>query len=77
MATVHPYTVDIAGSAWPVYKLEALAAGLITFVVLAVIVGSPQIAVLTAAAVAAARWTFGAFAAHRAADGRVPVLVSR
>ncbi len=82
MTTVHrarPQTIDLAGSAWPVYKLEALAAGLITLVVLAMIVGSPQLAVLAGAAVAAARWSLGAFAARRASEvtGRESVLAPR
>lgn len=53
-------TVDIAGSAWPVYKLEALVAALVVGALLLLIVGSPQVAVLAAAAVAAVRWTIGA-----------------
>ncbi|MFE3546921.1 hypothetical protein ACFXK0_28495 [Nocardia sp. NPDC059177] len=53
-------TVDIAGSAWPVYKLEALVAGFVVGALLLLIVGSPQAAVLLAAAVAALRWTVGA-----------------
>lgn len=53
-------TVDIAGSAWPVYKLEALVAALVVGALLLLVVGSPQVAVLAAAAVAAARWTVGA-----------------
>ncbi|MET9491477.1 hypothetical protein [Nocardia sp. NPDC006630] len=66
MAVVHPTqgartrshvpTVSIAGTAWPVYKLEALAAGLIIALVLLLITGSPQIAVLAAATVVALRW---------------------
>ncbi|WP_405135894.1 hypothetical protein [Nocardia sp. NBC_01388] len=49
-------TVSIAGTAWPVYKLEALAAGLIIALVLLLITGSPQIAVLAAATAVALRW---------------------
>ncbi|MFC4123598.1 hypothetical protein [Nocardia rhizosphaerae] len=68
MAVVTPSaataTVDIAGSAWPVYKLEALVAGLVVAALLLVIAGSAQAAVLTAAAVATARWTFGAVRAR-------------
>ncbi|GAB4587434.1 hypothetical protein [Nocardia sp. IFM 10818] len=68
MAVVHPTqaqraraaTVDIAGTAWPVYKLEALAAGLVTALLLALITGSVQTAVLAAATVAALRWIAGA-----------------
>lgn len=53
-------TVDVAGIAWPVYKLEALVAALVIGALLLLIVGSPQVAVLTAASVAAVRWTIGA-----------------
>lgn len=74
MTTVHPSSVDIAGTAWPVYKLEALAAALVTGVLLGLILGSPQVAVLAAAAVAAVRWIVGAYAARRAAPVR-PVRV--
>lgn len=55
-----PATVDIAGSAWPLYKLEALVAGFVVGAVLLLVLGSPQAAVLVAAAVAALRWTVGA-----------------
>ncbi|MFF3570361.1 hypothetical protein [Nocardia jiangxiensis] len=48
--------VDIAGSQWPLYKLEALALGVVAGLVLVLVTGSPQVAVLTAAMVAAARW---------------------
>ncbi|QIS02881.1 hypothetical protein F5X71_11645 [Nocardia brasiliensis] len=75
MAIVHPSarraTVDIAGSAWPVYKLDALAAGLVTCLILALITGSPQLAVLAAAAVGATRWIAGLILARRAHDRRV------
>ncbi|MET8878335.1 hypothetical protein ACWEO2_37760 [Nocardia sp. NPDC004278] len=63
MAVVHPSTrppaVEIAGSAWPMYKLEALALGLVVCLVLALITGSLQVAVLAAAAVGAGRWVIG------------------
>lgn len=49
-------TVDIAGTAWPVYKLEALFAGVVVCLMLALITGSVQVAVLGAATVAALRW---------------------
>ncbi|MGW4242788.1 hypothetical protein [Nocardia sp. NPDC004722] len=49
-------TVDIAGTAWPVYKLEALFAGAVVCLTLALITGSVQVAVLGAATVAALRW---------------------
>ncbi|WP_067717210.1 hypothetical protein [Nocardia yamanashiensis] len=66
MALVHPTQVDrsparrasveLAGTAWPVYKLEALGAGLVVGLLLALITGSPQIAVLAAATITSARW---------------------
>ncbi|MFE7802991.1 hypothetical protein [Nocardia sp. NPDC057440] len=70
MATVHPSTVDIAGTAWPTYKLEALAAGLVTCLILALITGSLQVAVLVAAAVAGARWIIGQPGKRRSASAR-------
>ncbi|MEV4128570.1 hypothetical protein [Nocardia sp. NPDC049707] len=61
-----PATVDIAGSAWPMYKLEAIALGLVMCVVLALITGSLQVAVLVAAGVGAGRWVVGQVgASHR------------
>jgi hypothetical protein len=52
--------VPIAGVPWPLYKLVALAAGLVTFVVVGMVTGSAAPAVLTGAAVAVAIWvTFG------------------
>ncbi|TLF81075.1 hypothetical protein [Nocardia cyriacigeorgica] len=54
-----PAVIDLAGSAWPVYKLEALAAGLATLLALALIVGSAQVAVLAAAAVGSLVWITG------------------
>ncbi|APE34127.1 hypothetical protein BOX37_09295 [Nocardia mangyaensis] len=72
MAVVTPSaasaTVDIAGSAWPVYKLEALVAGLVVGALLLLVVGSAQTAVLVGAAVAAVRWIIGATRAHRTGD---------
>ncbi|MGY4102176.1 hypothetical protein ACW2Q0_21875 [Nocardia sp. R16R-3T] len=57
--------VDIAGSAWPMYKLEAIALGLALCVVLALITGSLQVAVLVAAGVGAGRWLVGQVATSR------------
>ncbi|GGL03952.1 hypothetical protein [Nocardia jinanensis] len=51
--------VDIAGSRWPVYKLEALIAGLLVFLVPALVLGSVQTGVLLGAAVGALLWTAG------------------
>lgn len=70
MATVHPSSIEIAGSAWPVFKLEALAAGVTIGLILAVILGSAQIGVLVGAAVAAARWVVGSVAVRRAESVR-------
>ncbi|MEU6562181.1 hypothetical protein [Nocardia nova] len=53
-------TVTVAGVPWPVYKLEALGLGLTIALVLALITGSAQLAVLAAAAVAGIRWIAGA-----------------
>lgn len=52
-------TVDIAGTAWPVYKLEAISAGLAVFLVVMLIFGSMQVAVLGATALAAGVWLAG------------------
>lgn len=51
-------TVNIAGTAWPVYKLEALAAAAAVALLIALITGSAQAAVLAAATAAALRWVF-------------------
>lgn len=53
-------TIDIAGTPWPLYKLEALALGLLILSVLALVTGSVQIAVLAGAVVATVRWVVGA-----------------
>ncbi|WP_433193397.1 hypothetical protein ACQP1G_32190 [Nocardia sp. CA-107356] len=74
MAVVHPSTrpaaVEIAGSAWPMYKLEAVGLGLVVCLVLALITGSLQIAVLAAAATAAGRWVLAQLDARRQSDAR-------
>ncbi|MBL1077858.1 hypothetical protein JK358_25980 [Nocardia sp. 2] len=59
MARTAPRAVDIAGTAWPVFKLEALGLGLAALLVLALVTGSAQLAVLAAATVAALRWMVG------------------
>ncbi|NNH72111.1 hypothetical protein HLB23_19990 [Nocardia uniformis] len=76
MAVVHPTqvtaprsdSIDIAGTAWPMFKLEALAAGLVIMVLLILITGSPQIAVLAGAAAAAVRWIAGLVTQQREAQ---------
>ncbi|MFI5716689.1 hypothetical protein [Nocardia sp. NPDC051750] len=57
--------IDIAGSRWPVYKLEALAAGLLALVAAALVLGSPQAGVLLGATVGAVLWTLGRWRAAR------------
>lgn len=49
-------TVDLAGTAWPLYKLEALAAGLLVFVLVLAVTQVLQPAVLTAAGVTVIVW---------------------
>ena len=48
--------VPIAGVPWPLYKLVALAVGLVTLVVIFLVTGSAAPAVLTAAAITTAIW---------------------
>ncbi|BAH49043.1 hypothetical protein [Rhodococcus opacus] len=49
-------TVDLAGTEWPLYKLEALAVALLVFVTILVVTQTLQAAVLTAAAAAVVVW---------------------
>lgn len=57
--------VDIAGTRWPLYKLEALVIALLTVLVLGLVTGSAQTAVLVGAAVGALLWVTGRYrAAH-------------
>ncbi len=71
---VHPpargATIDIAGSAWPVYKLDAVVVGLVTCLLLTLITGSPQVAVLAAAALGTAWWVGGLAAVRRGSSAR-------
>lgn len=53
-AQVH--TVDIAGTAWPVYKVEALILGVLVFVGALALTASLQVAVLGAAAATVVAW---------------------
>jgi Flp pilus assembly protein TadB len=52
----HAHTVDIAGTAWPVYKVEALVLGLLVFVGALALTTSLQVAVLGAAAATVVAW---------------------
>ncbi|TQF73614.1 hypothetical protein FK531_09085 [Rhodococcus spelaei] len=49
-------TVEIAGTRWPLYKLEALVVGLLTFLVVLALAQALQPAVLAAAAVTVTVW---------------------
>ncbi|WP_031937115.1 hypothetical protein [Prescottella defluvii] len=49
-------TVDIAGTAWPLYKIEAVATALGVFLLVLAVTQVLQTAVLTAAAVAVLVW---------------------
>ncbi len=49
-------TVDIAGTAWPVYKVEALAMGILMFLGALALTTSMQVAVLGSAGVTVAAW---------------------
>ena len=51
--------VDIAGTYWPVYKLEALGVGLLSLLAAALVLGSLQAGVLLGAAVGTVLWTLG------------------
>ncbi|MBS9371711.1 hypothetical protein [Rhodococcus sp. B50] len=56
--------VDIAGTIWPLYKLEALATGILTLLVVLVVTASAQSAVLGAAAVTVLVWWVRRFQRH-------------
>lgn len=49
-------SVDIAGTAWPVYKVEALAFGIMVFLGALALTSSLQVAVLTSAASTVVTW---------------------
>ncbi|WP_062999025.1 hypothetical protein [Nocardia mikamii] len=59
------HTVRLADVPWPVYKLEAVALGLLLALMLGLITGSAQLAVLVGAGVAALRWIVGVAADRR------------
>ncbi|MBT2268907.1 hypothetical protein [Rhodococcus erythropolis] len=48
--------VDLAGTRWPLYKIEALVVGFVLFVVAGAVTQSMQVAVLTAATVSVITW---------------------
>ncbi len=62
--------VDIAGTAWPVYKLEALAAAAVALVVVYALTTTAQTAVLTAAGVGLVVWWVRRAALVRHDSGR-------
>lgn len=49
-------TVDLAGTQWPVYKLQALFLGALVFLAALVMVGVVQTAVLAAASATVLTW---------------------
>lgn len=49
-------TIDLAGTAWPLYKIEALVVGVLVFLTVLVVTLAMQPAVLTAAAAAVLTW---------------------
>ncbi|MGW0175823.1 hypothetical protein ACWDUM_18535 [Rhodococcus sp. NPDC003322] len=49
-------TIDIAGTAWPLYKLEALVAGLLVFLTVLIVAQNLQPAVLVAAGATVVVW---------------------
>jgi hypothetical protein len=59
--------VPIAGVPWPLYKLVALAAGLVALIVVGVVTASAAPAVLTAAGVTTVVWVV--FGVRRASRG--------
>ncbi|QCB51447.1 hypothetical protein E5720_19825 [Rhodococcus sp. PAMC28707] len=50
------HTVDIAGTSWPVYKLEALAVGVLVFLGALALTTSLQLAVLVSACATVLAW---------------------
>ena len=51
-----PASVDVAGTAWPLYKLEALVAAVLVLLTLFAITADAQTAVLAAAGTATVVW---------------------
>ncbi|MFD4293968.1 hypothetical protein ACFWPA_11865 [Rhodococcus sp. NPDC058505] len=49
-------TLDIAGTAWPLYKLEALVVGVLVFLTVLIVVQALQPAVLVAAGATVVVW---------------------
>lgn len=62
-AAVSYGAVDIAGTRWPLYKLEALVIALLTVLVLGLVTGSAQTAVLVGTAVGVLLWALGHYRA--------------
>ncbi len=50
------HCIDLAGTRWPLYKIEALAVGFVLFVIAGAVTQSMQVAVLTAATAAVITW---------------------
>ncbi|WP_233529929.1 hypothetical protein [Antrihabitans stalagmiti] len=56
-----PKTLSIAGTEWPLFKLEALAAGLLVLMLVFLVIQTPPVAVLSAAAASAVVWILGSY----------------
>lgn len=63
-------TVDIAGIAWPVYKVEALVLGVLVFLGALALTTSLQVAVLSSAASTVVAWWALLLAEKRSAARR-------
>ncbi|NHP14649.1 hypothetical protein G8767_13940 [Rhodococcus sp. IC4_135] len=50
------HCIDLAGTRWPLYKIEALAVGFVLFVIAGAVTQSMQVAVLTSATAAVTTW---------------------
>lgn len=48
--------IDIAGTVWPLYKIEALVVGLLTLITLFVVTADPRTGILGAAAATTLVW---------------------
>ena len=64
MTTVERYPtytkgVDVAGTVWPLFKLEAIAVAVVVFLLTLLIVSSLQVAVLGGAAAGTVVWVTG------------------
>ncbi|MFH5210794.1 hypothetical protein ACHIPZ_21695 [Antrihabitans sp. NCIMB 15449] len=54
-------TLSIAGTEWPLFKLEALAAGLLVLMLVFLVTQAPPVAVLSATAASVVVWIVGSY----------------